>query len=90
MAQRRTPEAPDELVEVGGGVRLATWTRRDPARDTLPVVLVHGGPGLWDYLGDLAALVEAGTVHRFPDGIWMFGGPASMTALLDGVQTALG
>lgn len=34
--------------------------------------------------------VEAGTVHRFPDGIWMFGGPASMTALLDGVQTALG
>ncbi|KHL17828.1 iron complex transport system substrate-binding protein [Mumia flava] len=27
--------------------------------------------------------VEAGQVTRFPDGIWMFGGPASMTRLVE-------
>ncbi|HEY3866750.1 MAG TPA: alpha/beta hydrolase [Actinocrinis sp.] len=31
-----------------------------------PVVLLHGGPGLWDYLGDLAALLDGEfTVVRF-------------------------
>jgi len=33
--------------------------------------------------------VEEGSVHRFPDSIWMFGGPASMTQLLDAVQAAV-
>ena len=33
--------------------------------------------------------VEEGSVHRFPDSIWMFGGPASMTQLLDAVQEAV-
>ncbi len=31
-----------------------------------PVVLCHGGPGLWDYLGDLAALLsDEFTVYRW-------------------------
>ncbi len=33
--------------------------------------------------------VKAGHVHRLPDGIWMFGGPASMEAYIDAVVDSL-
>ncbi|MDX2528956.1 iron-siderophore ABC transporter substrate-binding protein [Streptomyces europaeiscabiei] len=33
--------------------------------------------------------VNAGDVHRLPDGIWMFGGPESMEAYIDAVVDAL-
>lgn len=33
--------------------------------------------------------VEAGNVHRLPDGIWLFGGVGSMTAYADAVLAAL-
>jgi ABC-type Fe3+-hydroxamate transport system substrate-binding protein len=33
--------------------------------------------------------VKAGQVHRLPDGIWMFGGPASMGAYVDAVVATL-
>lgn len=33
--------------------------------------------------------VEAGDTQRFPDSIWMFGGPASMIDFLDAVQDAV-
>ncbi|CAM5634158.1 iron-siderophore ABC transporter substrate-binding protein [Streptomyces fumanus] len=33
--------------------------------------------------------VEAGHVHRLDDGIWMFGGPGSMSAYIDSVVDAL-
>ncbi|MFB9835594.1 ABC transporter substrate-binding protein [Actinoallomurus acaciae] len=33
--------------------------------------------------------VKAGHVHRLPEGIWMFGGPASMEAYIDGIVGAL-
>lgn len=33
--------------------------------------------------------VTAGTVHRLPDGIWMFGGPASGTAFVEATVDAL-
>jgi len=47
------------------GVRLRTWTT-GRATDLPPVVLLHGGPGLWDYLGPLAGLLAPLTVvHRF-------------------------
>lgn len=47
------------------GARLATWT--DPGTAGAPaVILVHGGPGLWDYLAPLAELVaDRATVHRY-------------------------
>ncbi len=47
------------------GARLATWT--DPGPDGAPaVILVHGGPGLWDYLAPLAGLLAGyATVHRY-------------------------
>lgn len=34
-------------------------------------------------------VVQAGNVHRMPDGIWMFGGPTSMDAYVDAVVAAL-
>jgi ABC-type Fe3+-hydroxamate transport system substrate-binding protein len=33
--------------------------------------------------------VKSGQVNRLPDGIWMFGGPASMQAYIDGVVAVL-
>jgi proline iminopeptidase len=54
-----------EMVTVDDGVRLRTWTTG--RRTGLPpVVLLHGGPGLWDYLEPVARLLEPLTVvHRF-------------------------
>lgn len=47
------------------GARLATWTDPGPA-GTPAVILVHGGPGLWDYLAPLAGLLAGrATVHRY-------------------------
>lgn len=54
-----------EAVVLGDGVRLATTTR--PGRPGAPhVVLLHGGPGLWDYLEPLADLIgDEATTHRY-------------------------
>ncbi|WP_415953048.1 ABC transporter substrate-binding protein [Streptomyces sp. KLOTTS4A1] len=35
------------------------------------------------------SFVEEGNVHRLDDGIWMFGGPGSMSAYIDGLVKAL-
>lgn len=43
------------------------------------------GNAVWEQL----AFVQAGQVHRIPDGIWMFGGPSSATAFVDAVVSAL-
>jgi proline iminopeptidase len=53
------------MVEVDDGVRLRTWTAGAATR--LPaVVLLHGGPGLWDNLAPVARMLEPlTTVHRF-------------------------
>ncbi|MEO7892653.1 MAG: alpha/beta hydrolase [Aeromicrobium sp.] len=52
----------DRFIELSDGARLwATISGQGP-----PVVLCHGGPGLWDYLGPLAALLDGKfTVIRF-------------------------
>lgn len=49
------------------GAELQTWTsRRSQAPERTPVVLVHGGPGLWDYLGPVDALLDdVAVVHRY-------------------------
>jgi proline iminopeptidase len=53
------------MVEVDDGVRLRTWTTGTPTRAPA-VVLLHGGPGLWDYLTPVASMLEpVTTVHRF-------------------------
>lgn len=54
-------EAREELVAVAGAT---LWTIRRGAGP--PLVLCHGGPGLWDYLEPVAAMVEdLATVYRF-------------------------
>jgi proline iminopeptidase len=53
------------MVEVDDGVRLRTWTA-GAASSLPPVVLLHGGPGMWDYLEPVARMLEPLTVvHRF-------------------------
>ncbi|WP_193317871.1 MULTISPECIES: alpha/beta fold hydrolase [Streptomyces] len=52
-------------VAADDGVRLWTATTGAPGA-SWPVVLVHGGPGLWDYLGPVAQLLDGNrVVHRF-------------------------
>jgi proline iminopeptidase len=62
-----------------------------------PVVFLHGGPGLWDYLGSLAALVDdTFTVVRFDQrGCGRSDGDGPFTIAqavddLDQIRTALG
>jgi proline iminopeptidase len=53
----------------------------------VPVVLCHGGPGLWDDLGDVAAAVDdVATVHRYDQrgcGRSIGGGPYATAAFVD-------
>ena len=65
-----------EFVALSDGTRLRTWTTGTATARTAtttgtattrpPVILVHGGPGLWDYLEPVATLLDDLTVvHRF-------------------------
>lgn len=51
----------------------------DPFTDGL------AGNAVWKSL----PVVKSGDVHRLPDGIWMFGGPSSMTQYIDAVVAEL-
>jgi len=52
----------EERVETPDGARL--WTCVEGSGP--PLVFCHGGPGLWDYLGDLAAMLSSDfTVYRW-------------------------
>lgn len=54
--------AVERIVRVEDGARLWTAT----SGDGVPVVLCHGGAGLWDYLGPVADLLGDGVrVHRW-------------------------
>lgn len=56
------PVNSEGLVKMSGGVPL--WGVVEGSGR--PIVLCHGGPGLWDYLGDVAAqLCGDFTVHRW-------------------------
>jgi proline iminopeptidase len=44
----------EQFVELPDGTQL----RVETSGEGPPVVCCHGGPGLWDYLGDLAALLD--------------------------------
>ncbi len=50
-----------------------------------PFTTALAGNAVWKSL----PFVEAGHVSRLPDGVWMFGGPASMGAYVDSVVAAL-
>ena len=50
-----------EYVEVPGAT---LWTARQGSGP--PVILLHGGPGLWDYLGPVAEMIDyLATVYRY-------------------------
>jgi ferric hydroxamate transport system substrate-binding protein len=51
-----------------------------------PFTAVLGDNAVWRSL----PFVQKSEVHRLPDGIWMFGGPTSMTQYADAVVAALG
>jgi proline iminopeptidase len=53
------------FIGLPDGARL--WTQPTTAASAdLPMVFVHGGPGMWDYLGPVAEMVEdLITTHRF-------------------------
>lgn len=57
----------------------ASDSEADPFVDGL------AGNAIWEQL----PFVASGDVHRIPDGIWMFGGPASAEAYIDAVVAAL-
>jgi proline iminopeptidase len=85
--------AGDRTVVLRDGTTL--WTTASGSGP--PVVLCHGGPGLWDYLGSLAALLEdRHTVVRFDQrGCGRSGGGAPFTLAqavddLDQVRAAYG
>ncbi|ACQ78849.1 alpha/beta hydrolase fold protein [Beutenbergia cavernae DSM 12333] len=53
-------------IEMEDGTRLRTWTSGSAASRRPPVVMLHGGPGLPDYLGPVAHLVDdLCLVHRY-------------------------
>lgn len=54
------------MVEMNDGARLRTWDAGAAGDDRLPVVTVHGGPGVRDYLEPVSHMVEDLTrVHRY-------------------------
>lgn len=60
------PESPAELIKMDDGIRLATWSAGQPSDGAPSLVMVHGGPGLRDYLGPVAAEVaDLCRVHRY-------------------------
>lgn len=56
----------ESMMEMEDGARLRAWTSGSRIPGTLPLVMVHGGPGLPDYLGPVAHMVEdLCLVHRY-------------------------
>ena len=52
------------IQHVQGGDRVTLWTATDGRGQ--PMVLSHGGPGMWDYLEPLAEMVsDVAEVHRW-------------------------
>jgi|HubBroStandDraft_2_1064218.scaffolds.fasta_scaffold138984_2 hypothetical protein len=58
------------MIEMDDGAQLRTWTAGSVIPQGLPVVMVHGGPGIRDYLAPVAGLVElAGEPGREAGGV---------------------
>jgi ferric hydroxamate transport system substrate-binding protein len=71
------------LTALGGDVKfwyIANDAFGDPYADQL------ADNAIWKNL----PFVKSGDVHRFPDSIWMFGGPGSMGQIVDAAVDALG
>ncbi|WP_431975408.1 alpha/beta fold hydrolase [Micromonospora haikouensis] len=56
----------EALIEADDGTRLRTWTTGPTNPQTLPLVMLHGGPGIRDYLAPVAGIVDDRyRVHRY-------------------------
>jgi pimeloyl-ACP methyl ester carboxylesterase len=54
------------MIEMDDGARLRTWAGGSVIPPRLPLVMVHGGPGIPDYLAPVAEIVDdLGLVHRY-------------------------
>jgi pimeloyl-ACP methyl ester carboxylesterase len=54
------------MIEMDDGVRLRTWTAGSTIPQRLAVVMVHGGPGVPDYLALVADIIDdLCPVHRY-------------------------
>lgn len=54
------------MIEMDDGVRLRAWTTGAAIPRRLPVVMVHGGPGVPDYLAPVAGIIDdLCPVHRY-------------------------
>ncbi|MFI6816138.1 alpha/beta fold hydrolase [Nonomuraea sp. NPDC050328] len=54
------------LIELGEGTQLRTWTTGSVIPQRFPVVMLHGGPGVRDYLAPVAGIIEdLCLVHRY-------------------------
>jgi proline iminopeptidase len=54
------------MIELDDGVQLRTWTTGSASPQTFPVVMVHGGPGVPDYLAPVAGIIDdLCLVHRY-------------------------
>ncbi|KQO64976.1 ABC transporter substrate-binding protein [Curtobacterium sp. Leaf261] len=71
------------LTELGDDVQFLYIGNKADGEDPFADALADNA--VWKSL----PLVEAGNVHRLPDGIWMFGGPESMEAYVEAVVAAL-
>ncbi|WP_077797390.1 iron-siderophore ABC transporter substrate-binding protein [Streptomyces sp. JHA26] len=72
------------LTALPKGVRFA-YIGNDEDPNATPFTGALARNPVWKSL----PFVKAGDVHRLDDGIWMFGGPASMSAYVDAVVGAL-
>jgi len=55
-----------KMIEMDDGAQLRTWTTGPIIARRLPVVMVHGGPGVPDYLAPVAGLIDdLCPVHRY-------------------------
>jgi proline iminopeptidase len=54
------------MIEMDDGARLRTWTAGSMISQRLPVVMVHGGPGIPDYLAPVGGVIDdVSMVHRY-------------------------
>ncbi|MCK0111526.1 iron-siderophore ABC transporter substrate-binding protein [Ornithinimicrobium sp. F0845] len=61
------------------------YVANDASGEDDPFTAGVEGNAIWEQL----PFVTSGTVHRLPDGIWMFGGPESGAAFIDAAVDAL-
>ncbi|MFE9185203.1 alpha/beta fold hydrolase [Micromonospora haikouensis] len=56
----------EALIEADDGTRLRTWTAGPTNPQTLPLVMLHGDPGIRDYLAPVAGIVDDRCLgHRY-------------------------